>query len=387
MPARDNRAVHLLALANAGGVVAYAPFLTLLLPARVQELAGGSPVRWLAAATLVGAIAASVGNILFGWASDVVGTRRSWMSAGLLLTLASYGLLGVVSSLMGLVMAVGLYQLCLNMMLAPLAAWAADAVPDDRKGLLGGWLSAGPLIGALAGMIVTVPGLVGLLPRLATICLLIVVLTAPLLIGVRSRPHLSNGGRVAVRAWTRAELLLLGLARLFVQVAGSVLFAFLLYYFGSLPEPPSDERVARLAALALLIALPVSVLCGRLSDQWRRRRSFLVAAAGVAGMGLCAMAWAQTWSASVFGYVIFLCALSVFLSLHSGFAMLLLPSPTRRGRDLGFLNLTNTLPAIVAPVLAAWLVPEWGFQPLLLLLALLMGLAAGCILLVRDEVA
>ena len=56
--------------------------------------------------------------------------------------------------------------------------------------------------------------------------------------------------------------------------------------------------------------------------------------------------------------------------------MRLLPSSAHRGRDLGLLNLTNTLPALLGPALTYLLAAEGRFGPLLLLLALL-SLAAG----------
>ena len=79
----------LFALANAGGVVAYAPLLTLLLPARILLVAGQSHVHWMGAAILFGALVASASNIGFGWLSDVIGTRRSWVAAGVGLTRAA----------------------------------------------------------------------------------------------------------------------------------------------------------------------------------------------------------------------------------------------------------------------------------------------------------
>jgi MFS family permease len=167
---RDTRFLLLFALANAGGVVAYVPLLTLLLPARVAVLAGGAQIEWLAAATLAGAIAASVGNIVFGWASDWVGSRRLWAAAGLCLTVASHVLLSGVRTLPELVLAIVSYQLVLNMLLAPLAAWAADVVPDERKGLLGGWLAAGPLLGSLATIVVTLPAGAAFQLRLTAVC-------------------------------------------------------------------------------------------------------------------------------------------------------------------------------------------------------------------------
>src|SRR3546814_20355748 len=50
-----------------------------------------------------------------------------------------------VWTLVGIIIA---WQLTLNMMLGPLAAWAGDCVPDDQKGLLGGLLAFSPALGA-----------------------------------------------------------------------------------------------------------------------------------------------------------------------------------------------------------------------------------------------
>ena len=57
------------ALAWAGGCIAYTPFLTVLLPQRLTVLAGTGDVRWLGLIATVGAVAASLGNIFWGWLS------------------------------------------------------------------------------------------------------------------------------------------------------------------------------------------------------------------------------------------------------------------------------------------------------------------------------
>ncbi len=81
----------------------------------------------------------------------------------------------------------------------------------------------------------------------------------------------------------------------------------------------------------------------------------------------------------------FSCSTAIFLSLNNAYAMQLLPSPARRGRDMGVLNLTNTLPAFVAPGLAMWLVPGRGFGLLLVVLAVALVAAAICVLLVGTN--
>jgi MFS family permease len=386
VPDRDRRFLFLFALANAGGVVAYVPLLTLILPARISELAGDARIEWLSAVAFVGAIGASVGNILFGWASDVVGGRRAWAAAGLGLTLASYALIFVADTKFEIVTAVFLYQVVLNMMLAPMTAWAADRVPDEDKGLLGGMLAAGPPVGALAGVLATAPALTTDGSRLAIVCALLVALVGPLLVLVRA--PIASGDNMTqsqARSSLRLDFGIIWAARLLVQIAGSVLFVFLLYFFQSLPAPATQNQVARISAVTLLVAFPLTLVLGRISDRLGPRKPFLVGSALAGALGLALMSSSDGLWFAVAGYALFSCATAVFLSLHNAYAMQLLPSPARRGRDMGVMNLTNTLPAFVAPGLAMWLVPGRGFGLLLMLLAGALIVAAICVALVRTD--
>lgn len=382
---REGRFLLLYALANAGGVVAYAPLLTLLLPVKIAAAAGDARVAWLGAATLAGALAASLANIAFGWASDVSGSRRGWIAAGLLATLASYAILHRAASPAGIVAAVVLYQVALNMLLGPLAAWAADAVPDDRKGVLGGLLGAGPPVGALAGVLATVPIWPGEGARFAVVCATVAALVVPLLAAGRVRALPAAPAPPARRRAARRDLALLWLARLLVQVAAGVLFAFLLYYFEALPDPPAQGWVARLIAAALALGFPLALLAGRASDRLGPRRPFLIAAAAAMLAGLTLMACATTRPPATAGYVLFACGLSVFLPIQATFTMQLLTRPERHGRDLGVLNLANTLPSVIAPLLAVGLVPSYGYHGLLWTLAAAVALAGLCVFLVRYD--
>lgn len=364
-------------------MIAYAPFLTLLLPIRMAALAGAARVEWLGTATLAGAAAAGLSNIAAGWASDVAKTRRFWMGLGLCLTVASYAPLHLADTPAGLVAAVVAYQVALNLLLAPMTAWAADAVPPERRGLLGGLLGAGPPAAALAGPVVMLPAL-ELWMRPVMLCSAIVALTSPLILSERTAAPPAVPEHERVGAGNRTDFLLLWSARLLVQVAGSILFGFLLYYLQGLPDAPSPVEVAALSAAAFFLAFPISLAIGRYSDRLRRRKPVLAIAALLAAAGLAVMAVEIRTAVAALGYALFGCASTVFLALHSGVAIGYLPSPARRGRDLGVLNLANTLPAMLAPALAIGLVPGRGFAPLLALATGLVVIAAICVLLVRE---
>ena len=78
-------------------------------------------------------------------------------------------------------------------------------------------------------------------------------------------------------------------------------------------------------------------------------------------------------------YICFGLATTVFLSLHSGQTLRVLPSPSHRGRDLGLFNLTNTVPSLIMPWLTIAIVPRNGFAGLFAVLALL-ALASAALL-------
>lgn len=386
---QPTRFLLLYALASAGGFVAYVPFLTLLLPVKMAAAAGDARIEWLATATLLGAIAASVGNVGFGWASDVTRSRSPWIAAGLVVTIMTYAVMHAVSSPPMIVAAMVAWQLALNMLLSPLAALAADQVPDRQKGLLGGLLGAGPPVGALAGVVVTLSAFDSEAGQIGLICGLVATMVVPVLV------FGNMGGRIvaqmpppqaAERRLRRIDLALMWVARLLVQIAGSTLFGFLFYYFQSLPgEPVSSATVARASGATLIAAVPLALIIGRASDRLGARRPFLIGTAIVMTIGLAVMAGASRLPVAITGYALFGCGCAIFLALHSVYAMQMLPSARHRGRDLGLFNLTNTIPSVLSPLLALTLVPRHGFGGLMLVMAGLVVAAAILTAMVRRD--
>lgn len=362
----------LYALAAAGGAIAYVPFLTLLLPARMAELAGANDVQWLGYMTFFGALAASVAGIFFGWLSDRTGGRRLWVAVGLVMTVAlllAMPLADNMPALLGLIIA---WQFSLNMILGPLAAWAGDVVPDEQKGLLGGLLALSPALGAWSGAIVTLPGITGFEERLGVVAAMIAAAILPALLFGRPRsfpelmrPDPSGERRVtmpAARMW---------LARLLVQIAEAALFAYLYFWFRSIDPAMGDNEKAGIFSVALTVAVPVALFAGRWADRNDRPFAPLVVTAIVSAIGLIGMALAADPTSAKLAYLVFGIATTAFLSLHAGQTLRILPRAEHRGRDLGIFNLANTMPSLIMPWLTLSLVPGFGFSALFLLLAAL----------------
>ena len=316
-PMQARRYLLLYALAVAGGSAAYAPFLTLFLPLRASAVWGDQAIVVLSYAAFVGAIAASLSNIAFGWLSDITQTRQPWIFAGTILSgLLLTGLFRIESVGLFLV-AIAAWQIALNMMLGPLLAWAGDCVPDGQKGTLGGLMAIAPAAGALVGMLLTLPGLADAQTRLVLNALVVAAMVLPVLVFGRPRPmpHLVEEDPIpdarapiegddpafprrsgpAARMW---------LARLLIQIAEAALFAFLLLWMRSLDPGVSDNRAARLITMIAVICVPLALLAGRWSDRARRPRLPLILAAGGASTGLAFMALSQDLPMGTVGYVL-----------------------------------------------------------------------------------
>ncbi|MBX7492297.1 MFS transporter [Qipengyuania sp. 1NDW9] len=374
------RFMWLYALAAAGGAVSYVPFLTLLLPVRVTELVAEENIDLLAYIAFAGAITASLANIGFGWLSDLTGSRKPWIFGGLVLSCLMLVTVRTASDPLELIGLIVIWQLSINMMLAPLAAWAGDVVPDGQKGFLGGLLSFAPALGAASGALVTIPGLAGPDERLVMVAGLVAAMVLPVLLFGKPQPmpqlmRAAGEPGETVRKFSRGAVSRMWLARLLVQIAEAALFAYLLIWLVSVDPGFSDNDTARLFAIVLALSVPLALVAGRWSDSRDRPILPLALGAGVGAIGLVIMALAQDMAGAIIGYVVFGLSTSVFLALHSSQTLRVLPKPTTRGRDLGLFNLTNTVPSLIMPWLTLALVPVFGFGGLFVVLAVLASLA------------
>lgn len=373
----------LFAAAAGGGALAYVPLLTVLLPLKITAMLGSADVPALARVTFYGAIVASLANIAFGWLSDRSGVRLPWVVGGLISSGVLLVLIGRAETIWLLIALVMAWQLALNMMLGPLLAWAGDCVPDSQKGLLGGLLAMAPAIGALGGSLVTYEGLVAPEYRAVTVALLVAALVLPAVVAGqgRAQPALTSpvdrsGLAATDHRRTPAAVARMWLARFLVQISEAGLFAFLLFWLRSLSEGFHENAAANIFSAVLVISIPLSLLVGRWSDRHGRPILPLASGAAIAATGLIVMAVSATLSTAIAGYVVFAIAASIFLSLHTSQTLRVLPRPQYRGRDLGFFNLTNTIPSIVMPWLTLALVPGFGFSGLFVLFASLALLAS-----------
>lgn len=341
-----------LGLAQLGGCLAYVPLFGLLLPRRALAIDPAQAARLLSAALVAGALTASLAHIAAGRLGDAWvarhGNRRGLIAGGAASTALALALIGQARGPLALIGAVVLFQLALNLLLAPLAAVLADHVDHARKGVMAAVQNmALPLAGlgtaALARAFpVDQPAafvILGL--AVAGACLPLLgwwpFATAPL----------PAGGRAPPVPLVRRDLAWLLLARLLVQAGAAFvigyLFLFLAHRLGSAGASALVRPLALAATGAVVVALP---LLGWWSDRAGRRRPPMIAAALGCAAAVLALAWP---AALVPAYCAFQVGLAGYLALDAALVAQLLGGHPARGRVLGYMNLSNTLPSVLVP--------------------------------------
>ena len=356
-----------LTLATLGAFTGFMPLLVLLLPRRVDAIAPDSALWTLSLLLLVGGLVASAAHIVAGWWSDRwmarIGTRRPQVWIGLLLVIASLTAFGWARSLGALLAAMVAFQVSFNILFAPLNTLIADYVPDRRKGLVAG--AQGGMF-PLAGFMVSLVGWLSARDSqwpFALVAGMVAIAILPLLIGwtQRNAPEDAHETKPYAPTWTllRGDFAYAWVARLLVQMGAVVVISYLFLYVEAIAsgapgfgERTSSSAVALLALVSNVLAILAGLAGGRWSDAIGARRPVLILTALVMAAMLVVLAQAPHWLAVVVAHALFTAALTAFLSVDVAMVASLVAGRRGRGALLGMMNLTNTLPSVLAPAVA-----------------------------------
>jgi MFS family permease len=354
-------------LAFLGVHCAFMPLLVLLLPRRIETIGGGDAVEWLSWMLLGGAFIAAASFIVAGILSDQwlarFGSRRGLIAIGVAGLLIAYIQLAKAQSITSLALAVATFQISLNCSFAPLGALVTDYIPDKDKGKVSGLMSAAhPLSGGMIAFIAATFPSDGAGGFLAT-GLLSAALILPLIVFwpfgayISAEPLVGTSSAASDLTMTiRRDFSLTWLARFMIQLGAAFVFNYLFFYLlsGDINAGGKDatQLIAFLAWPATFAALAACLMAGFASDRLGRRKGPIILAALTFAAGLAGLASGGSMIALVVGYTLFHAGLASFLSVETALVAQLISASKRRGAWLGIMNLTNTLPGMIAPALA-----------------------------------
>jgi len=350
-------------------VVAYLPLIVLLLPLKAAAISSENTLTILSSALLVGGISASISNIAAGWISDWIFARRQsrmgQIVVGLAATLASYWVFAKADSWAELLLAIVLFQACLNLFFSPLSALLADKIPNHAKARGAAMVNLSLPIGSLV-----IAGL-ALAPfdqeyvRLIIISIAVTVLIAPICLLALQQPNIEGEASTAfgVEPGKNAEMADLSfawMARFSVQVAAAIMFGYILLYLkevvhwgaefsGSTAEDALGETILIAAPTAIFACL----IFGFLGDRWPNIRGSLMMIASVTIA--CALGTLVMWPKPQYAfaaYIALTAGITCYLAIDNAVITQLLMRSKARARTLGIMNLAHSLPSVLTPTLA-----------------------------------
>ena len=392
-----SRFIAAFTLAQIGAFVSFMPLLQVLLPLKAESIDSANKAVVLSQVAIYGALVASAANLLAGAISDRTtsrfGRRRPWMIVGALGTVASYLMIMAAHTTLQLMAGVVCFQLAFNMLFAALLAVLPDRVPDAQKGRVAAFLSLGHPIGAMAGAVLVGGLLVGEAARYIAISVVLLLAIAPFALSLKDTPLAANErppfrwraflSELWIDPRAHPSFALAWVSRFMVLVAITLTQCYMLFYLqdalhysqlfpGHLPE----QGVALLTTVSICANVCCGMLGGILSDRLKRRKLFAAGAAMTLAVAMVTFSLTPGWPIVVLGFVIFGCGMGCYYAVDIALVSQLLPSQKDAGKDLGVINLANTVPQALAPMLALWFLgpSHVNYQALYLVAA---GLAAA----------
>ncbi len=366
-----------LALANAALYLCFVGIGALLLPLQISTIDPARKVINLGIVSSIAVLLALIGNPLAGALSDRTtsrfGRRRPWIFGGASASVLALALMMSAHALTTLFAGYAIFQLSSNCVLAALAAIIPDQIPETQRGTISGAVglatSVGSIFGAVViGLIIKAPG-----PSYWLLIILLLAILIPFALLLRE----SALPRAAVPSFRVGAFLRnfwvdprkhpdFGWAWLtrFVPVFGyslgtGYLFFYLqdaVHYERLFPGQTTEQGVSTLTIISTLSAIVFTVLGGVLSDRIRRRKPFIIMAYCLVAGTLAVFAVVPPWPVLLVDTAVLGVGFGTYIAVDAALVTQVLPSANNRAKDLGIVNIANTLPQSLAPAVAVFIV-------------------------------
>lgn len=363
-PRTSARFVAIYALAYAALWLALLTPAIITLALRVRQLAPDNAAEPISRVLMAGAIVALVSNPVFGALSDSTrsrfGRRRPWLVGGVLCGCASLAVIGLAPSVDVVLLGWCAAQLSFNAVLAAMVAIIPDRVPPAQRGTVVGILGVCMPIGQITGtylvqllsvnmlMALLVPGAIGVVGVLG---LTLILGREPSVPPTEQIVKIDSNGLRDHRDFAWAWL-----SRVFFTTGSCFLQAYQPFFLlDALHMTPADVPHLMFRSTLVQAAMVViwSLISGRLSDRTGLRKPFVMAGSTLQGLGLWVIAFSHSYSMLLLGVGLVGMGHGVYEGVDLALVTDVLPDRARHAaKDLGLLNIANTLPQVIAPLAA-----------------------------------
>jgi MFS family permease len=366
-----------LTLANAVLYMCYVGIGGLLLPLQISSIDPANKVANLGIVISISVLLALVGNPLAGALSDRTtsrfGRRRPWIFVGALVSALALAIMMSAQTIIMIFIGWAAFQLFSNFVLAALTAIIPDQIPEAQRGTVSGIVglagSVGSIIGAiLIGIVIKTPA-----PSYLLLIVLVLIVLVPysLLLREKALPkeyvQKFHPGAFLKNFWIdprkHPDFAWAWLTR-FIPVFGYFLgTGYLFYYLQDavhyerlFPGQSVEQGVSTLTIISTLVAIIFTVLGGILSDRFKRRKPFIVLANILVAAALLVFGFVPSWPVLLVTVAVLGVGFGTYLAVDTALVTQVLPSANDRAKDMGIVNIANTLPQSLAPAVAAFII-------------------------------
>ncbi|MEZ2372674.1 MFS transporter [Arthrobacter sp. RCC_34] len=390
-------------LVNLGINAAFFAPLQVLLGLQAAQLDPGQKEGILALVTGCGAAVSLVANPVFGAFSDRTtgrfGRRVPWVVGGAVVGALALVALAGVPDVALMTLAWCLVQAGCNGAYAAITAAIPDKVPTEQRATVGGLAAMGQTAGILLGAVIAavVSGNLWLGYGLAALALVLGVVLFAFRSGDVPLPREAvpplNWGkflRSFITPLASADFRWAWITRLLVNIGNHMITLYLLFFLTDavhLQETqgiPAETGVLILTGLYAIFVIITSVIGGRISDRMGRRKPLVIISSAIIATSALILAFSPTWAGGLIGAAVLGIGFGAYLAVDFALITQVLPHAEERGKDLGVINIANSLPQVIAPAIAWPFVTLWGGYLSLYVAAAVIGLL-GAVFVVRIK--
>ncbi len=146
------------------------------------------------------------------------------------------------------------------------------------------------------------------------------------------------------------------ITRFLMNLGNALLLLYLLYYLTDavgLSDHEAEDAVFALTAVYGVCTVVTAYVGGRWSDRLRRRKVFVIWSGLITAAALQLFALVPTMPAADVAAVVLGIGFGAYTAVDFALITQVLPEAGDRGKDLGVINIANTLPQVLAPAIAA----------------------------------
>lgn len=313
-------------------------------------------------------------------------------------TLICFYFLTKVTTITGIIVNWSLFQVALNLMVAPIVAFIADKAPKKYRGSISAFYGVGMNIGTPVGTMIASQYITRISSGIYVFMVFEVIFTV---IGLLLVGDGSNKGE-KVKKLKGSELLeafifpIHGDVRdFYLAVFGKLLFVsaqfvitgYQLYIFVDYMKLSSANATANLSIMSMILLITgvsFAILGGPLADKFHSLKLLVAVSTVAMGLGVAIPAidpapWTMFVYAGLSG-----AAMGMYNSVDQALNVSVLPNPDNAAKDLGIVNLANSLGQVFGPICASIIIGAIGYRMMFPAAGIMCFVGAILILMIKK---